>query len=267
MGCRASRYTRGGGERASGPKAAPRVSSMEIIPRQHSVPEAVPVAELNRDVRATFIARTYIHLFAAIVAFVGLEVALFALGFAEPLSELIFSFVSPLTLLGLFLAVSWMVSGLAQRIEREDVLYPVLGVYVAALAVLFAPLLAGPWAAPVPVAIAALLVVAVFGSLTAISVSARRDFSLRAVLLRWGLAMAPASIVAFQVSYGLGLAHLVLCASGLSILHETSRILEKETRNDRFVAASIRLLTSIAMLVWYALSVLRWIFGSGKKSV
>ena len=45
-----------------------------------------PVIELGVDRRAAFITRTYVHLFAAILAFAGIEIYLFSSGLAERLA-------------------------------------------------------------------------------------------------------------------------------------------------------------------------------------
>src|SRR6185295_4585135 len=51
--------------------------------RQHSVAAALPVESLGADARSSFLVRTYLHLYGAIVAFTLLEAFLFATGLAR----------------------------------------------------------------------------------------------------------------------------------------------------------------------------------------
>ena len=48
-----------------------------------------PVIELDSQSRGQFIARTYAHLFGAIVAFTGIEVLLFKSGVAESITKVL----------------------------------------------------------------------------------------------------------------------------------------------------------------------------------
>ena len=64
------------------------------------------------DSRARFIARTYNHLFGAIVAFTLIEMGLFASGAAESLSPAMLG-ASWLLVLGAFMIVSWAASHFA----------------------------------------------------------------------------------------------------------------------------------------------------------
>jgi len=68
-----------------------------------------PVIELGVDRRAAFITRTYVHLFAAILAFAGIEIYLFSSGLAERLAATMLS-VSWLWILGGFMVVGWLAS-------------------------------------------------------------------------------------------------------------------------------------------------------------
>ena len=49
--------------------------------------QSSPVIELSEQSRGTFIARTYAHLFGAVMAFILIEVVLFKSGLAEVMAQ------------------------------------------------------------------------------------------------------------------------------------------------------------------------------------
>ena len=136
-----------------------------------------PVSGLGVDARATFITRTYTHLFGAIAAFTLLEVALFRSGMAERIAGLMLG-TSWLVVLGAFMVVSWIASRVAHTVESMGAQYAALAVYVLAEALIFVPLL---WFAfqvdPAIVEKAAGITLLAFAGLTAIAVITGRDFS------------------------------------------------------------------------------------------
>ena len=68
---------------------------------------AEPVSRLDVGARATFITRTYTHLFGAIAAFTLIEFALFQSGLAERIATAMMG-TSWLLVLGGFILVSWV---------------------------------------------------------------------------------------------------------------------------------------------------------------
>src|SRR5690606_29974471 len=99
-------------------------------------------ATSSGEARAAFITKTYLHLFGAIVAFVGIEFMLFATGLVAPITQLAFaSKFSWLLFMGAFVGVSY----LADRWARSDTSIPLqyagLGLFILFEALIFAPLL------------------------------------------------------------------------------------------------------------------------------
>lgn len=84
-----------------------------------------PVIELGVDRRAAFITRTYVHLFAAILAFAGIEIYLFSSGLAERLAASMLS-VSWLWILGGFMVVGWLASRAAHTAKSPGAQYAAL---------------------------------------------------------------------------------------------------------------------------------------------
>lgn len=106
---------------------------------QYDTAYDVPASDLPRSERAAFITRTYGHLLGAIMAFVILELVLFRLGWAQSMAAGLSR--SWLLVLGGFVLVSWLATRFANTAESLTAQYAGLGLYVAAEAVLFAPLL------------------------------------------------------------------------------------------------------------------------------
>ena len=81
------------------------------------VPPDLSVSALSEDARATFITRTYVHLYGAIVGFTLFEALLFMSGLALPIARAFLS-VSWLWILGGFVLVSWLASRIAHNAGR-----------------------------------------------------------------------------------------------------------------------------------------------------
>jgi len=219
--------------------------------------EVKPVWEQGVDVRSTFVLRTYGHLMGAILAFVGIEVALFTSGVAERIAEPMLG--NWLLVLGGFILVGWFGSKVAHTSASRTAQYLALGAYVLVEALIFCPLLLIAEAfAPGVIGDAAMITVAGFSGLTAIAFVTRKDFSfLRGVLL-WGGMIALALIVlsvfgVFQL--GIVFAIAMIALAGASILYDTSNVLHHYPP-DRYVGASLSLFASVALLFWYVIYLL-----------
>jgi len=203
--------------------------------------------------RETFIVHTYNHLFGAIMAFIGLEVLLFASGAAEQIALSMLS-VNWLFILGAFVIVSWLASRFAHSAVSKGVQYLALTGFVLAEAIIFVPLLyVANVMAPGAIGSAAVLTILGFIGLTIIAFTTRKNFSFLGGLLRWGAVMALLAIVAgamfgFQLGTFFSLAMVAL--AGGAILYDTSKLLHSFPE-DRYVAAALELFASIALMFWY----------------
>ena len=90
--------------------------------------------------RARFIRKTYLHLAAAILAFIGLETYLFMSGMAEMIAGTMLN-VSWFIVLALFMGVSFLANWWASSSTSKPLQYMGLALYVVAQAVIFVPLL------------------------------------------------------------------------------------------------------------------------------
>jgi len=223
--------------------------------RQESVAVALPVATLGVEARSGFLVRTYLHLYAAIVAFTLIEAFLFVTGLARLIAIGMLS-TSWLVVLGSFVIVSWLASHVAHRTTSLPAQYAALGVYVVAEAIVFVPLLfIAEYYAPGAIGSAALLTLVGFGLLTGMVFWTRQDLSFLGGILRWAFAVALMLIVAATV-FGFQMGPIFSVAmvglAGAAILYDTSKVLHHYPE-DRYVAAALELFASVALMFWYVL--------------
>jgi FtsH-binding integral membrane protein len=214
-----------------------------------------PVALRSEETRAEFITKTYLHLFGAILAFTLLEVAYFATGVAVPIAVALLG-TSWLLVLGGFVVVSWLATRIAHVAEAPGAQYAALGAYVIAESIIFVPLLLiAQMAAPGVIQSAAMVTLFGFTGLTVVVFSTRKDFSVLGGLLGWCGVVALTLIVAgvvFGFDLGTFFSVAMIALAGGAILHDTSKVLH-HFPEDRYVAASLALFASVALMFWYVL--------------
>jgi uncharacterized protein len=207
--------------------------------------------------RARFIVRTYNHLFMAIAAFAAIEFALFASGIAPVIAQTMLG-TSWLLVLGGFMVVSWLASRAAHRAESLATQYAALGGFVLAQAIIFVPLLyiANEFA-PGAIQSAGIVTMLGFAGLTGIAFWTRKDFSFLGGILRWAGLCAIVLIVAgviFGFSLGMFFSVGMVAFAGAAILYDTSNVIHHFPEH-RYVAASLELFASVALLFWYVLRI------------
>jgi len=214
-----------------------------------------PVEGVLANARAAFIARTYSHLFGAIVAFTLLEIVFFKTGIAEVVAQTLLS-VNWLFVLGGFVIVSWFASRAAHVAKSASVQYAALGGFVLAEAIIFVPLLyVANYYAPGVISSAATVTLLGFSGLTFIVFRTRKNFSFLGGLIRWGLGLALVAIVAgvlFGFQLGTWFSVAMVGLAGGAILYDTSKIIH-EYPEDRHVGAALELFASVALMFWYVL--------------
>jgi FtsH-binding integral membrane protein len=210
------------------------------------------------DSRASFIVKTYVHLFGAILLFIVFETAIFASGYAPNIAYWMTS-INWLVPLGLYMAVSWVASRFADSSESIPMQYLGLVFYVAATSFIFIPLLFIAQAY-VPGVIGRAGIVTLLGSsaLTMIAFFTRKDFSFLGSILGWGIMCAIILIVAgsiFDFALGTWFSVAMIAFAGAAVLYDTSNIIHHYP-DDRYVGAAVRLFASIAMMFYYVLQVM-----------
>jgi FtsH-binding integral membrane protein len=215
-------------------------------------------ADAGVNERAQFIRQTYLHLAGAIGAFIAIEAALLSLpGIGEIVAIIAGSRFGWLAVLGGFMLVSYIANSWANSATSLTTQYLGLGLYVAAEAVIFVPMLYvaenfAPDGVNV-IGMAGMLTMVVFTGLTAIVFLSGADFSfLRTALSLGGVVALGVIICAIIFGFHLGLvfiAALIALASGY-ILYDTSNVLH-HYRIGQHVAAALALFASVALLFWY----------------
>ena len=222
----------------------------------YHIPVSRPVASLDTDARSAFIMRTYTHLFGAMVGFTLFEMWLFSSGLAATIAQAILG-TSWLLALGGFMIVGWFASRVAHSAESTGAQYGALGLFVAAEAILFVPLLyIAQSYAPGVIQSAASVTLLGFAGLTTVAFISRKDFSFLGSILRWGFLVALVLIVAsilFGFNLGTFFSVAMIALAGGAILYDTSNVLHHYPE-DRYVGAALELFASVALLFWYVLS-------------
>jgi len=216
-----------------------------------------PIEALGTSARATFIVKTYNHLFGAIILFTLLEVAYFKTGLAESMARAMLG-VNWLFVLGGFMVVGWLATRFAHTSSSLATQYLALTAFVAAESIIFVPLLyIANHYAPGAIESAAAVTLVAFAGLTAIAFWTRKDFSFLGGLLRWGGILALVAIVAgviFGFQLGVWFSVAMVGFAGAAILYDTSNII-RNFPEDRYVSAALQLFASVALMFWYVLRI------------
>jgi FtsH-binding integral membrane protein len=216
-----------------------------------------PVVKIGENARATFITRTYAHLFGAVIAFVLIESWLFSSGLADRIARAMFG-VSWLLVLGGFIIVSWIASHTAHSARSLAVQYLALAGFVVAEALIFVPMLwIGFYKVPGAIESAATVTLIAFAGLTAVAFLSRKNFSFLGAFLRWSFMVALVAIVGglvFGFHLGTWFSVAMVGLAGAAILFDTSNVLHHFSE-DRYVAAALQLFSSVALMFWYVLRI------------
>ncbi len=219
----------------------------------------VPVIALDAESRGTFIAKTYAHVFGAILLFAGIEAMLFASGLAESITNALGG--SWLIVLGAFVLVSWFATRTAHTARSLASQYIALFGYVVVWALIFVPILYIAEAQAVArgsgnvITSAAISTLVGFAGLTLIAFGTRKDFSfLRGILMWVGVSaiLLILSSIIFGFSLGAWFSVAMIIFAGAAILYDTSKIIHHYPQ-DRYVGAALELFGSVAMMFWYVL--------------
>lgn len=214
-----------------------------------------PVASLGTSSRAAFISRTYSHVALAILGFAAVETYFFETGLAETLTRVLLGF-NWLLVLGAFMIVGWLASHVAHRVESKPLQYLALAGFVAAEAVIFAPLLyIAATSQPGIIESAAGVTLLGTGGLTAVAFITRKDFSFLRGILVWGGVLALVAIagsILFGFRLGTWFSVAMIGFAGAAVLYDTSNVM-RHYPEDRYVAAALELFGSIALMFWYVL--------------
>jgi FtsH-binding integral membrane protein len=217
------------------------------------------VAQEQPQARAEFIRKTYAHLAGAVAVFIAIETYLIQSGIAEQLAGLMTGGFTWLAVLGGFSLLGWFSRGLAGRADSVSLQYGGLAIYVVAEALLFAPLIyiASMMSDPTVIPTAGILTVLMFVGLTTVALTTGKDFTFLGGALKIGGFVAIGAIVCsilFKFQLGVFFSILMVGFAMAAILYDTSKIMNNFSK-DQYVAASLELFASVALLFWYVLRI------------
>lgn len=213
-----------------------------------------PVAEASVESRSNFIWKCYAHVIGGILAFAAVEAYLISSGIAYQIAPVLLS--SWLLTLGAFMLVGWGASHVAHRLTSKPAQYAAYAVFIVAEAVIFSPLILLA-ATKAPEVLDSAIGVTVIGciGLIAVAMITRKDFSFLRGILMWGFFLALGAIaggILFGFQLGTWFSVAMIGFAGAAVLYDTSNILHHYPE-DRYVAASMALFASIALMFWYVL--------------
>lgn len=215
-------------------------------------------ADAAADARASFIRRTYLHLFGAILLFIGILGVFLTV---EPINAALYNLVGHNWWIALiaFMAVSWIANWWASSGANPLLQYAGLGMFIVAEAVIFVPIMTiASMTNGSIIPTAGFLTLLIFGGLTLIVFLTGADFSfLRNILFVSGLLAVGAIACSIFMGFTLGIwftAALIGLMAGY-ILYDTSNVLH-HYRTDQHVAASLALFASVATLFFYVIRLL-----------
>ncbi|MBT8080856.1 MAG: Bax inhibitor-1 family protein [Gammaproteobacteria bacterium] len=206
------------------------------------------------EARSQFIWKCYAHVAGAIVAFAAIEAYLISSGVAQRIAGPMIN--NWLMVLGAFILVSWGASHVAHRLESTASQYAAFAVFIVAESLIFAPiLLAAMMMQPGMIESAAAVTLLGTAGLVATAMITRKDFSFLRGLLVWGGMLVLVGIVGsilFGAHLGTWFSVGMIGFAGAAVLYDTSNIMHHYP-TDKYVAASMALFASIALMFWYVL--------------
>jgi FtsH-binding integral membrane protein len=217
------------------------------------------VAQDQPQARAEFIRKTYAHLAGAVGAFIAIETLLVQSGIAAQLAQLMTGGFTWLAVLAGFSLLGWFSRGLASKADSVSLQYAGLAIYVVAEALLFAPIIyiASMMSDASVIPTAGILTVLMFVGLTTVALTTGKDFSFLGGALKIGGFVALGAIVCsviFKFQLGVLFSVLMVGFAMAAILYDTSKIMNNFSK-DQYVAASLELFASVALLFWYILQI------------
>lgn len=213
-------------------------------------------AEVGTNERLSFIRRTYVHLFGAILIFTALEALLFTSGIAAPIAQSLAG--SWIWVLLAFIGVSWLANWWAMSDASPALQYAGLGIFIVAEAIIFLPLLYVAMTAGggLDVIVSAGLITAILCTIVTVFVLVtKKDFS----FMGWALGLCSIGAIILIVlglifgwQMGAWFSGLMIILGLGFLLYETSNVLHRY-RTTQYVAASLALFASVMLVFFYVL--------------
>lgn len=213
-----------------------------------------PVSDASVEDRSDFIWKCYAHVVGAILAFAAIEAYFFQSGIAERIAMPMLN--NWWMVLGVFILAGWGATRVAHRVESKNAQYAAFAAFIVLESLIFAPMLfiASIRAPGIIDSAAGVTVLGCVGLIATVMVT-RKDFSFLRGMMVWLFFLALAAIVGsliFGFELGTWFSVAMIGFAGAAVLYDTSNILHHYPQ-DKYVAASMQLFASIAMMFWYIL--------------
>ena len=213
-----------------------------------------PVSDASVEDRSDFIWKCYAHVVGAILAFAAIEAYFFQSGIAERIAMPMLN--NWWMVLGIFILAGWGATHVAHRVESKNAQYAAFAAFIVLESLIFAPMLfiASIRAPGIIDSAAGVTVLGCVGLIATVMVT-RKDFSFLRGMMVWLFFLALAALVGsliFGFELGTWFSVAMIGFAGAAILYDTSNILHHYPQ-DKYVAASMQLFASIAMMFWYIL--------------
>ena len=206
------------------------------------------------EARSQFIWKCYAHVAGAILAFAAIEAYLLTSGIAERIAVPMMQ--NWWMVLGAFILVGMGASHFAHRLDSKPSQYAAFAIFVFAEAIIFSPMLyiANAYQPGVIDSAAGVTLLGTVG-LVATAMITRKDFSFLLGVLVWGGILALVGIfssIIFGFQMGTWFSVAMIGFAGIAVLYDTSNIIHHYPA-DKYVAASMALFASVALMFWYIL--------------
>jgi len=213
-----------------------------------------PVSDASVEDRSDFIWKCYAHVVGAILAFAAIEAYFFQSGIAERIAMPMLN--NWWMVLGIFILAGWGATHVAHRVESKNAQYAAFAAFIVLESLIFAPMLfiASVRAPGIIDSAAGVTVLGCVGLIATVMIT-RKDFSFLRGMMVWLFFLALAAIVGsliFGFELGTWFSVAMIGFAGAAVLYDTSNILHHYPQ-DKYVAASMQLFASIAMMFWYIL--------------
>lgn len=213
-----------------------------------------PVSDASVEDRSDFIWKCYAHVVGAILAFAAIEVYFFQSGIAERIAIPMLN--NWWMVLGVFILAGWGATRVAHRVESKNAQYAAFAAFIVLESLIFAPMLfiASIRAPGIIDSAAGVTVLGCVGLIATVMIT-RKDFSFLRGMMVWLFFLALAAIggsLLFGFELGTWFSVAMIGFAGAAVLYDTSNILHHYPQ-DKYVAASMQLFASIAMMFWYIL--------------
>jgi uncharacterized protein len=213
-----------------------------------------PVSELSADDRSTFIWKCYAHVVGAILVFAAIEVYFFKSGIAAAIAEPMLN--NWLLVIGAFMLASWGATRVAHQVKSTQAQYMALAGFIFVEALIFAPMLYIAYMMQPGIidSAASVTVIGCVGLIATVMITGK-DFTFLRGMLVWGGMLAMVAIVGsilFGFNLGTWFSVAMIGFAGGAVLYDTSNIIHHYPQ-DKYVAASLQLFASVALMFWYVL--------------